>query len=256
MARFEGKVIMVTGATSGIGRDAALTLAKEGAKVAFTGRREGKGEALERDIKDAGGQGLFVRADSSNEDDIKRAVAKTVETFGGLHGAFNNAGIEGDLGPVVEASHDAYRQVFDINVWGVLASMKHQIPAILNTVGGAGGGSIVNNASALGLIAMPGVSVYAASKHAVIGLTKAAALEVSSKGVRVNTIAPAVVETEMFDRFSGGSDEARAQMAAMHPIGRFGQPREITGPVMWLLSDESSFVTGQTIAADGGFTAQ
>ncbi|GJM19954.1 MAG: oxidoreductase [Phycisphaeraceae bacterium] len=256
MSSFTGKTILVTGATSGIGRDTAITLAQRGAKVAFTGRRADRGKELEAEIKSAGGKALFIQADAANEDDTKRAVEETVKVFGGLHGAFNNAGIEGQLGPSVEATHDNYRRVFDINVWGVAASMKHEIPAILATVGDAGGGSIVNNSSAMGVIAMPNAGLYAATKHAVIGLSKAAALEVSAKGVRVNVIAPAVIETEMFDRFSGGADEARAHMTALHPIGRIGQPREITGPVLWLLSDESSFVTGQTIAADGGFTAQ
>ena len=179
-----------------------------------------------------------------------------MKAFGGLHGAFNNAGIEGELGPSVEATHENYRKVFDINVWGIAAAMKHELPAILATVGESGGGSIVNNTSALGLIAMPNVGLYAASKHAVIGLTKAAALESSSKGVRVNAIAPAVIETDMFDRFAGGNDDAKAYMKSLHPIGRFGQPNEIAEPVLWMLSNESSFVTGQTIAADGGFTAQ
>lgn len=256
MARFKDKVYLVTGATSGIGRDTALALAREGAKVAFTGRREDRGRELEKAIKDAGGVGLFIRADAASEADTKRAVELTVKAFGGLHGAFNNAGIEGDLGPTVEATHDNYRQLFDVNVWGVAASMKHEIPAILATVGDSGGGSIVNNSSALGLIAMPGVGLYTATKHAVIGLTKAAALEVSSLGVRVNAVAPAVIETDMSDRFFGTDEQVRAQAASLHPIGRIGRPHEITGPVLWLLSGDSSFVTGQTIAADGGLTAQ
>ena len=252
MTGFTGKVALVTGATSGIGRDTAIELARRGAKVAFTGRRTEQGEAVEAEIRQTGGEGLFIRADAASEADTRRAVAETVKRFGALHLAFNNAGIEGDAAPVVEATEEAYRKVFDINVWGVLAAMKHEIPAML----ASGGGSIVNNTSVLGVIATPNMGVYNASKHAVIGLTKTAALEVSNLGVRVNAIAPAVVETEMFGRISGGSDEARAAMAAMHPIGRFGQPREITGPVLWLLSEESSFVTGQTIAADGGLTAQ
>lgn len=256
MGRFEGRVYMVTGATSGIGRDTALALAREGAKVAFTGRREDRGRELEQEIKKSGGEGLYIKADASSEADTKRAVEETVRAFGGLHGAFNNAGVEGELGPVVEATHDNYRRLYDINVWGVVASMKHEIPAILKTVGDAGGGSIVNNSSGLGLIGMPNVGLYAGTKHAVTGITKAAALEVSKLGVRVNAIAPGVIETEMFDRFTGGADEAKAHMASLHPIGRFGRAHEITGPVLWLLSDESSFVTGQTIAADGGFTAQ
>ncbi len=256
MSSLRGKTYLITGATSGIGRATAQALAARGANVAFTGRRAERGKALESELKEIGTKALYIQADAASEDDTRRTVAETVGAFGGLHGAFNNAGTEGVLGPIIEAMHENYRSVFDINVWGVAAAMKHEIPAIMRTVGESGGGSIVNNSSAMGLVAMPNAGLYAASKHAVIGLTKAAALEASALGVRVNAIAPAVVETEMFDRFSGGSDEARAQMAALHPIGRFGQPREIAEPVLWLLSDESSFVTGQTIAADGGFTAQ
>lgn len=256
MARFKDKVYLVTGATSGIGRDTALTLAREGAKVAFTGRREDRGRELEKAIKDAGGVGLFIKADAASEEDTRRAVELTVKTFGGLHGAFNNAGTEGTPAPSIEATLDNYRTLFDTNVWGVAAAMKHEIPAILKTVGNAGGGSIVNNSSGLGLVAMPGVGLYAGTKHAVIGLTKAAALEVSSLGVRVNAVAPAVIQTEMADRFFGTDEQVRAHAASLHPIGRIGQPHEITGPVLWLLSDQSSFVTGQTIAVDGGLTAQ
>jgi len=256
MSRFKDKVYLITGATSGIGRDTALALAREGAKVAFTGRREERGRELEKEIKDAGGVGLYIKADSASEQDTKHAVELTVKTFGGLHGAFNNAAIEGEFVSYLEASYDTYRKVFDTNVWGILANLKHEIPAILATVGPNGGGSVVNNSSVAGLLGFPNASVYVGSKHAVSGITRTVALELAQQGVRVNAIAPAVIETEMSQRAFGDDPELRASLAAMHPIGRIGQPREITGPVLWLLSDESSFVTGQVIPADGGLTAQ
>ncbi len=177
--------------------------------------------------------------------------------FGGLHGAFNNAASGGRPGvPTVEQTEEDYREVFDLNVWGVLSSMKHQIPAILKSLNGGTGGSIVNTTSGLGHVAMPGTSVYTASKHAVEGLTKTAALELARQGIRVNSLAPGGVHTEMSARFTGGSQDAANQFDAMHPIGRAGRPEEIAALAVFLLSDESSFVTGQSYVADGGYLAQ
>jgi NAD(P)-dependent dehydrogenase (short-subunit alcohol dehydrogenase family) len=252
--RLAGKVILITGATSGIGRATALAIVREGGKVGFTGRREDAGKALESELNAiAPGSGLYIRADHAREDDSRRAVEATVARFGALHGAFNNAGVEGTPGvPTTDQTEQHYRHVFDINVWGVLTSMKHEIPAIIKS----GGGSIINTSSVLGHIGMPGVSVYTASKHAVEGLTKSAALELARQAVRVNAIAPAGVQTEMADRFTGGTKEALDQFGQMHPIGRVGRPEEIAALAVFLLSDESSFVTGQSYAADGGFLAQ
>lgn len=247
--RFESKVALITGATSGIGRDAALAFAREGASVVVTGRRAELGESLVKEIEDLGAEGLYVRADAASEADARRAVEETVRAFGGLDVAFNNAGVEGELGPIVEQSEENYRRVFDINVWGVLAAMKYEIPAMLDS----GGGSIINNASIAGLVGMPGGSVYFGSKHAVIGLTKVAALEVAEQGIRVNCVAPAVIQTDMADRFFGGD---LSEAGAMHPMNRVGQPREITDPVLFLASEEASFVTGHTLAIDGGFVAR
>ena len=160
------------------------------------------------------------------------------------------------MGPVTEQTAENYDQTFDINVKGVLLSMKHQIPAVLASVGDDGGGAIVNNASIVGLIGMPGASVYIASKHAVIGLTKSAALEVAQQGIRVNAVAPGAIQTDMIDRFTGHDEEAKGGLASMHPIGRVGRPHEIVDAVLFLLSGESSFVTGHTLTVDGGFVAQ
>lgn len=252
--RLAGKVVLVTGATSGIGRETVLEIARQGASVAFTGRRAELGESLLGEVEAiAPGRGLFVRADHAKEADNKRAVDETVARFGRLDGAVNNAGVEGEMGPITEVTVENYRHVYDINVLGVLLSLKHQAPAILKS----GGGSIVITSSGLGHIGMPNVAIYTGSKHAVEGIAKSAALELAPQGVRVNTVAPAVVETPMAERFIGpGGDEAREYMKSLHPIGRFAQPIEIAQPIVFLLSDESSFITGQSLRADGGMTAQ
>ncbi|MBX3318169.1 MAG: glucose 1-dehydrogenase [Phycisphaeraceae bacterium] len=250
--RFNGKVVLVTGATSGIGKETVLALAREGAKVAFTGRREEMGKALEKEANAiAPGSALFVRADHALEADNKRTVDETVKRFRRLDGAVNNAAIEGRAGPIAETSADDYKQVFEINVLGVLMGMKHQVPAMLRS----GGGSIVNITSGLGHVGMAHMHVYTGSKHAVEGITKSVALELAQKGIRVNTIAPGGVATEMNARAFVG-DEAKKAFAAFHPVGRIAQSAEIAAPILFLLSDESSFVTGTSLLVDGGITAQ
>jgi NAD(P)-dependent dehydrogenase (short-subunit alcohol dehydrogenase family) len=247
---FKDKVVIVTGATSGIGRATALAFAHAGAKLAIAGRREAEGAQVVHEIENAGGQALFVRTDVSRESDVESLVAQTVARFGALHFAFNNAGVYLDSGPITGSTEDIYRRTMDINVGGVLYSMKHQIPAILKS----GGGAIVNNASALGLSVMSNASVYNASKFAVIGLTKSAAVEFSAEGVRVNAVCPAVVETEINEgmRADGAS---RDYMLAKHPIGRFGKVEEVASAVLFLCSPGASFTTGIAMPIDGGFTA-
>lgn len=250
--RFDTKVVLVTGATSGIGRDTVLALAREGARVAFTGRREELGKKLEQEVNAiAPGAGLFIRADHANEADNERAVQETVARFGRLDGAVNNAAIEGVAGPVAETSADVYKRVFDINVLNVLMGMKHQVPAMI----ASGGGSIVNTTSGLGHVGMAHMHVYTGSKHAVEGITKSVALELAQQGIRVNTVAPGGVATEMNARAIVG-EEAKKAFAAFHPVGRVAEAREIAGPILFLLSDESSFITGTSLLVDGGITAQ
>jgi NAD(P)-dependent dehydrogenase (short-subunit alcohol dehydrogenase family) len=249
---FTGKVALVTGGTSGIGKVTAFAFAKEGAKVVLSGRREKEGLAVVEEIKKAGGTAHFVQADVAKEADVKRLVAETVAKFGRLDIAFNNAGIE-STGPITEASEAEYRRVFDINVWGVLASMKHEVPAMLKT----GGGAIINTSSIAGHVGMGNVSVYIASKHAVEGLTKSAALEYAKQGIRVNAVAPAGIVTEMYERFTGGEDTEQGKaFAAMHPVGRVGRSEEVAAAVLYLASDAAKFTTGISLPVDGGWLAQ
>jgi NAD(P)-dependent dehydrogenase (short-subunit alcohol dehydrogenase family) len=251
---FEDKVALVTGGGTGIGRSAALAFANAGAKVVVSGRREKEAFETVALIKKSGGQGTFIKADVSKESDVEVLVAQTISTYGRLDAAFNNAGIEGEVGKQThEQSLANYRAIMDTNVLGVLLAMKHEISAMLKN----GGGSIVNNASVGGLVGFPGAGIYVASKHAVLGLTKTAALEYARQGIRVNAVAPGAIETPMLQRFTGGpGTEFFNQLAAMHPVGRLGRPEEIAEAVLWLCSDKASFVTGVTLAADGGWTAQ
>jgi len=252
MNEFQGKVALVTGGTSGIGRAAAIAYAREGAKVVVAGRRAAEGEETVRLVRAQGREAMFVPTDVAQEAQVKNLIGRTLEQFGRLDFAFNNAGIEQEPTPFLEQNEETFDRVMDINVKGVWLSMKYEIPAMLKT----GGGAIVNTSSGLGVIAMPGIEIYVASKHAVIGLTKSAALEFGKQGIRVNAVLPAVIDTDMFQRFAGEKPEFRAQMTAMHPIGRIGKPEEIADAAIWLSSSKSSFVTGHSLLVDGGFTAQ
>ncbi|MFT3686951.1 MAG: glucose 1-dehydrogenase [Phycisphaerales bacterium] len=256
-SEFTGKVVLITGGTSGIGRTTAISLAKQGAHIVLTGRRAAEGEKVAKEVSALGVKGIFVQGDVTDEGHVVEAV-KTAVSLGGAGGlsyAFNNAGIELGGVSVAESTVEQYRKVFDINVLGVLLSMKHELRAMLANDGGKGRGSIVNTSSVAGRVGMANTSVYIGSKHAVNGITKTAALEVAKNNIRVNIVSPAAIDTEMLDRFTGGKNpDAMAWMNSMHPIGRIGKPGEIADPVLFLLSEQASFMTGFDLAVDGGFT--
>jgi len=245
---FAGKVVLITGGTSGIGKSTAIAFARAGAKVVLTGRREKEGAQVVAEIKKIGGDAAFVRADISKDADVKKMVDFTVDKFGRLDVAFNNAGVEWK-GPLNHATEAEYRRIFDINVWGVLNSMRHEIPVMLKN----GGGAIVNTSSVAGHVGLAQVSIYIASKHAVEGLTKSVALEFAKQNIRINAIAPGVIATEMLDRFAG--DELRDQITSIIPVARVGVADEIAAAVLYLASDAAKFTTGTSLIVDGGFVA-
>jgi len=246
---FINKVALVTGATSGIGRVTAIAFAEEGAKVVIAGRREDEGTRVVAEIEQAGGEALFVRTDVSKEEDIAALLARTIERFGRLDIAFNNAGIDPEPTTITEITQENYRRMFDTNVGGVAFGMKHQIPALL----AAGGGTIVNNASVLGIRPVAGRSLYNATKSAVIGLTKTVALEFADKGIRVSAVCPAITETEM-TAAGRENEQIRNYLLQAHPMRRFGRPEEIAAAVLYLCSPGAAFTTGVALCVDGGFT--
>jgi NAD(P)-dependent dehydrogenase (short-subunit alcohol dehydrogenase family) len=253
MKEFEGKVALVTGGGSGIGRATAIAFAREGAKVVIGNRNVQRGEETVAMIQKAGGEANFKRTDVTVAAEIKALVDHGVKTYGGLDLAFNNAGVEGQVASVVDQTEANYDAVMDVNVKGVWLSMKYEIPRMLER----GGGSIVNCSSVAGLIGFPNMSIYMASKHAVIGLTKVAALEYSAQGIRINAVNPAVIDTEMVDRLAAAFGmNKQGDLVPLHPIGRLGRVEEIAEAVLWLCSRKSSFVTGHSLVVDGGFTAK
>ena len=246
----EGKVALVTGALTGIGRAAAIAFAQEGAKVVVSGRREKEGQELAAQLQALGAEAIFVRTDVRNDDDVRKLVDQTVNRFGRLDIAVNNAGTEGTPGPVTEQTAESYAATFDTNVLGTLLSMKHELRAMLPQ----GSGSIVNVSSAYGSIGAAGASVYVASKHAVEGLTKSTALEVAGTGVRVNVIAPGTTDTGMLTRFTS-TDKNKATLVSTVPLKRLATPEEIAHVIAFVASANASYMTGASIPVDGGMIA-
>jgi NAD(P)-dependent dehydrogenase (short-subunit alcohol dehydrogenase family) len=250
--RVDGKVALITGAGSGIGRATALAFAKEGAKVVIADIVVAGGEETVRIIKGAGGEAIFVKTDVTRAAEVEALIKKTVETYGRLDCAFNNAGIEGEMAPTADCTEENWDRVVNIDLKGVWLCMKYEIPQMLQQ----GGGAIVNTASVAGLVGFQGIPAYVASKHGVNGLTKTAALEYAKSGIRVNSVCPGVIHTPMIERFFSTNPQVSEAMSALEPVGRLGKPEEIGEAVLWLCSDAASFVTGLPMAVDGALTAQ
>lgn len=251
MLNFQDKVAIVTGASAGIGRATAMAFAEQGASVVVADINQELGEATAADIHAKGGKATFMLCDVTKEADVIALVDGTLETYGKLDMAFNNAGIEIEQSKLADGEERVFDSIMDVNVKGVWRCMKYQIPAMLKN----GGGSIVNTASVAGLGAAPKMAIYSASKHAVIGLTKSAAVEYGKKGIRVNAVCPAVIDTEMFRRAAEADPRKAEYVAGMHPVGRIGKVEEIAEAVMYLCSSNSGFTTGIALPVDGGHTS-
>ena len=250
MRRFEGKVVLVTGAGSGIGWASALAFAREGARVVVADIAVTDGEETVRLIREAGGEAIFVKTDVSRENEVESLIRKAVNTYGRLDYAHNNAGINGDLDSVTTCTEENWDRVMSINLKGVWLCLKYEIPQMKKQ----GGGAIVNTSSTSGLVGSPGVPAYAASKHGVVGLTKVAALECAKTGIRVNAVCPGTTRTPFTQRLIDLGLEK--EITRLLPIGRLGQPEEIANAVLWLCSDEASFITGVPMPVDGALTAR
>jgi NAD(P)-dependent dehydrogenase (short-subunit alcohol dehydrogenase family) len=243
-------VVLITGALTGIGRAAAVAFAKKGAKVVAAGRRDEAGNALAEELRSLGSEAEFINADVRNEDDVRALVEKTVERFGRLDVAVNNAGTEGQVGPITDQTAETYAATFDTNVLGVLLSIKHEVRAMQAN----GGGSIVNISSTYGHEGAAGASVYVGSKHAVEGITKSVALELADSGIRVNGVAPGPTDTGMLTRFTG-TPENKADLVTEVPMARLGRSQELADAIVFVASDDASFITGHILNVDGGHSA-
>lgn len=252
MNEFKDKVIIVTGGSAGIGRATVKCFADDGAKVVIADVLSAQGEDLAQSINAAGGSALFVKCDVAKEEDVINVVEAAVKKFGRIDYAFNNAGVEGQPAPTDECSNENWERTINVNLRGVWWCMKYEIRQMLKQ----GGGSIVNCSSIAGMVGLEGIPAYVASKHAVIGLTKTAALENAKKRIRVNAVCPGVIRTAMIDRFTKGESQAMNALTEDEPVGRLGKPEEIASAVKWLCSEGSAFVTGHALVVDGGWTAK